>query len=108
MTEIAAGLEQSGRIRLVLVAYGVALAVVGTTAWIVAIPDSHVSLQMSRQTAIEHGYPPRRAIVLVAILAGCIVAAAIRTQLFAAQVADRSGRDHAGARAPHRAARRRH
>lgn len=53
MTEIAAELERSGRIRLVLVAYGVALAVMGTTAWIVAIPDSHVSLQTSRQTAIE-------------------------------------------------------
>lgn len=37
------------------------------------------------------GYPPRRAIVLVAILAGCIVAAAIGTQLFAAQVASQIG-----------------
>ena len=58
-------LERTGRLRLALVAYGLALAIIGTTAWVVGFPDSSIALQGARQDAIsgsvavlDRGGPP--------------------------------------------------
>ncbi len=57
--------ERPGRLRLALAAYGLAVAIVGTAAWVVAFPDSSVVLQGGRQARIsgsvavlDHGGPP--------------------------------------------------
>lgn len=65
VTAVVGALERSGRLRLALVTYGLAVALVGTAAWVVAFPDSSVALQGSRQSGIagsisvlDKGGPP--------------------------------------------------
>jgi hypothetical protein len=65
MSAASRALERTGRVRLALLAYGLAVAIVGTTVYVVAFPDSRIALLGSRQEGIagsvavlDNGGPP--------------------------------------------------
>jgi hypothetical protein len=65
MSSVVATLERTGRLRAALVAYGLVVAILGTTLWVLALPNASVALQSSRQAgisgsvaALDHGAPP--------------------------------------------------